>query len=153
MPTPTLVSRTITLAGVGTSSGGGGGSNAGMFGFFTITPSGGLAQIDIAALGAGTTCFCFRLVLNATAVSIPNPVWTGGSIVAGMKIWLYLEQDATGNRDVPGFQTGSTGSFTSDLTTQQIDGTPSTRTAIQLMYHGTRWAMDFSPIGTGMPLT
>lgn len=139
MPT---VARTITLAGVGVSGGGGGGgTNAGLFGLKVVTPSGGNATIDIAALGAGTTCFKFKLTLNGSAVTILAPIWTGGTIVAGIEIWIYVVQDATGNRAKPVF-TGGAGGFATDIIAWEPDPTHDTMTAYQLNYMGTRWTMD-----------
>ncbi len=148
MPTPL---RTLIAFRTGVSSGGGGGTT-GDFGYSIIVPASGVATIDIGLAGTGT-CFMFRLGLNGTPVSIPAPIWTGGSIHAGIKIWLYLDQDATGNRDLPTFATGSAGDFTTDVQNQQIDGTPLTRTAYQLTYHGTRWCLDFPTVGTGMAIS
>lgn len=144
MPT---VRRTITIAGVGaTSGGGGGGGSAGQFGYHIITPSGGNAAIDL------NNGFIQRLVLNASAVNFTAPIWTGGSIVAGLKLWLFVDQDATGGRIPPTFDSGA-GGFSTDCPAQQLDGTPDTRSLYQLTYHGSIWCLDFGPISTGMAIS
>jgi len=112
-----------------------------------------VATIDIAILGVGTTCFMFRLVLSGTAVSIPAPIWTGGAIVAGLKIFLYVYQDATGGRLPPTFDHAAAGDFATDVDQQQIDGTPDTRSMYPLSYEGTRWTLDTQTIPTGMGIT
>lgn len=137
-----VTKRTITKTGVGSASGGGGGGGgSGQFGYHVITPAAGNATIDIAALGAGTTCFCFRLVLTGTAVTILAPIWTGGSIVAGLKVWLFLDQDGSGSRVTPTFA-GGAGAFTTDTIGWEVNPTPSTRTTYQFTYHGTIWGLD-----------
>ncbi len=141
-----------TLLRLGSAGSTGGSGSAGAFGYHVISPSGGHAVIDIAILGTGTTCFCFRLVLNGTAVSVPAPIWTGGTIVAGLKIWLYVYQDSTGNRDKPAFDHAASGDFGDDVAAQEPDGTPSTMSVYQLTYHGTRWLLDVESIPTGLAI-
>ncbi len=143
----------VTRTGVGSSGGGGGGVGAGVTGYHIITPVAGVATIDLAVLGAGTYCSAFRLVLDATAVSIPAPIITGSSIVAGMKFWLYLYQDSTGDRAIPVFDHAATGDFGDEVASQQIDGTPSTMSVYQLTYHGTRWLLDVQSVPSGLAIT
>ncbi len=155
MPT---AARNLIKFRTGGGSGGSGGST-GNFGYAVITPSGGspppaIAQIDISDGGSPpTTRFIFRLGLSAIPVMFPAPIWTGGTISAGLKIWLFIDQDATGNRATPTFATGSSGDFSTDVAGQQIDGTGSTRSCYALTYHGTRWTLDTENISTGMSLT
>ncbi len=151
MPTPTR--RSFTRFGVGAPNGGSSTGNAGVFGYHTITPVSGAATIDIGILGGGVSCFCFRIVLNATSITIPAPIWTGGSIVAGVKIWVYFVIDPAFLNVLPVFATGSTGTFHADANNQQLDGTFNTITCFQFTYHGTRWILDVTPVGTGMSLT
>jgi len=147
MPTP---ARRLIRIG---SGGGGGGGGTGITGYYVITPVAGVATIDLGILGAGTYCSSFRLVLNATAVSIPAPIWTGGTIAAGLKFWLYLYQDATGDRAIPAFDHAAAGDFGDEVASQQIDGTPSTMSVYQLTYHGTRWLLDVQSVPSGLAIT
>ncbi len=142
MPTP--LRKVIRIGSGGGSSGGG---STGNFGYHVLVPSAGVATIDIGILGGGLTCFVFRLALDATAVSIPVIVWTGGTLVAGLKIWLYLDQDGTGGRLIPTFATGVADGFAADIQDQQIDGTANTRSMYQIQYHGTRWCLDVFTTG------
>jgi hypothetical protein len=145
------VTTTHTISGVGGPAGGSSSAGgSGQFGYHIITPSAGVATIDINALGGTTTCFCFRLVLNATAVSIPAPIWTGGTIVAGLKIWLYIFQDSTGHRAMPTFAHAATGDFGNEVASQQIFGVASTMSVFQMTYHGTRWLLDVQTCPTGL---
>lgn len=143
MPTP----RSVTRYGVGASTGGGGGggTNAGLFGLHTITPASGHAVIDVAANGAGTTCFNFKLVVNGTAVTVDDVKWTGGTLVAGIKVWLYVIQDSTGNRAKPVFipHSGPNNGFSADVIGQEISPDADLYTVYQLMFMGTIWVLDF----------
>lgn len=109
-------------------------------GYFTVTPVAGSVTIDLAN-GVNQ-----RLVLSASAVTILPPIFTGGSINAGMSFSLYVDQDFLGNRAIPTF-TGGAGGFASDVQAQQIDGTASTRTAYQFTFHGTVWGLDIFRTG------
>jgi hypothetical protein len=62
-----------------------------------ITPAAGVATVDLAN-GLNQV-----LVLNATAVTIPAPVYTGEALIDGAWFTLYLRQDTTGNRALPTF--------------------------------------------------
>lgn len=138
--------RTITLSGVGTGGGGGGGgTNAGLFGLFTITPAAGHAAIDIAANGAGTTTFNFKLVVNGTPVIVDDPKWTGGTLVAGIKVWLYVIQDATGSRPKPVFvaHSGLVNGFSADIIGQEISPDANLYTGYQMTFMGTIWVLDY----------
>jgi hypothetical protein len=145
----TTVSHTISGVG-GPAGGSSSAGGSGQFGYHIITPVAGVATIDINALGGSTTCFCFRLVLNATAVSIPAPIWTGGTIAAGLKIWLYVFQDATTPRAKPSFAHAATGDFGDEVASQEISRDLNTMSVFQLTYHGTRWLLDVETIPTGL---
>lgn len=117
-------------------TGGGSGSSA----YYTITPSGGNALID---LSNGTRQ---RLVLSATAVSIPSVIYTSET-----QFTLYVDEDAVGGRDAPQFNTSMTlpaGTFAVDVPLVQIDPTANTRTTYQFGLHpGTPdvWGLDSTP--------
>ena len=113
-------------------------------GYYTITPAFGNAIIDLAN-GLNQ-----RLVLSASAVTLLKPVWTGGTIVAGLSITLYIDQDASGGRATPIF-TGGAGGFGSDTGSEQVAPDLNTRTSAIFTYHGTRWIRDSWK--TGLSLT
>lgn len=92
----------------------------------------------------------FRIVLDtttatgvpaATIATIVAPIFTGGTISAGMSFTLYIDQDATGGWPVPNFAAGA-GGFASDVPLQGIAGDLSTRTTYILTWHGTVWGLD-----------
>lgn len=113
-------------------------------GYFTITPSGGNATVDLAN-GLNQ-----RLVLTGSAVTILAPVFTGGTIAAGQTFSLYLDQDATGGRAIPAF-TGGVGAFTSNTgSVVQMDPTPSTRTPLVFTFHGSYWSIDSQQTGVAI---
>ncbi len=69
------------------------------------------------------------------------PVFTGGALIAGAKVKLYWDQDATGLRAAPTF-TGGVGGFVGNTATQlQVYGTASTRTAADFTFDGSYWSM------------
>jgi hypothetical protein len=104
-------------------------------GYYTITPVMGNAAIDLAN-GLNQ-----RLVLSGAAVTFLAPIWTGGSINAGVAITLYIDQDATGGRATPIF-TGSAGGFGSDTASEEVAPDANTRTSATFRYHGTIWIRD-----------
>jgi hypothetical protein len=113
-------------------------------GYYTITPAGGHAVVDL------SNGLNQRLVLNASAVTIDAPLFSGGSIVAGSWVTLYLDQDATGSRAIPTFA-GGVGGFVSNTGTQiQMDPTPNTRTALTFTYHGSYWSLDSQQTGAAI---
>ena len=114
-------------------------------GYYVITPSGGHATIDLAN-GLNQD-----LVLNGSAVTILAPIFTGGSITAGLSFTLYLDQDSTGNRAAPTFTGGANGFVSNTGALIQISPTASTRTAIVFTYHGTYWSLD--SVTTGIALS
>lgn len=106
--------------------------------------------------------FNWRIVLTSatatgspatTIASIPAPIYTGGTIQPGMFFTLYVDQDSTGGWPLPGFQSGP-GGFTSDVPSQSIDGTPTTRSVFQFGYHadGTIWGLE-GDITTGRAIS
>jgi hypothetical protein len=126
-------------------TGAGGGISLGA-GYFVITPSAGNATIDLAN-GPNQL-----LLLNGTAVTILAPIWTGGTVAAGNRVYLYLDQDATGGRAAPTFTLGA-GAFASDTpAVVSPDSTPSTRTYLCFVFHGSIWALD-GPQRTGGAIT
>jgi hypothetical protein len=112
-------------------------------GYYTITPAGGLAVIDLAN-GLNQ-----RVVLSATAAAAPSPIFTGGLIVPGASFTLYVDEDATGGRDGLQFETATTatpGTFAQDVPLVQIDSTPNTRTTYVFTCHaGPLWCLDSTP--------
>jgi hypothetical protein len=85
-----------------------------------------------------------RVVLNQTAqITFLSPIFTGGVIAAGSVLYLYVEQDATGSRPTPAFDSTNPGGFISDTeSSNQLDGTPSTRSSYIFTFHGDFWAAD-----------
>jgi hypothetical protein len=122
------------------------GANAGLGnpGYYTITPVGGIATIDL------KNGLRQRLILTSTPVTIPVVIWTGGTIVAGLSFNLYLDQDSSGGEAAPTF-TGGAGGFSSDTGNLAVDGTPTTRTSIGFSFHGSVFVRDYST--TGLAIT
>lgn len=85
------------------------------------------------------------LILNqAGQVTIDNPIFTGGQIRAGQYLYIYIEQDATGGRPTPLFGPA----FGSDVTAEQLDGTPLTRSVYGLTFHNDGlWHIDVFSTG------
>lgn len=105
-------------------------------GYFNLVITTNQVQIDLA------NGINHRVVLNqATQITVLSPIFTAGTIAAGAKFFLYVEQDATGGRTTPAFSTNNPNGFTSD-TGDEILGTAETRTIYQFTYHGTLWATD-----------
>lgn len=107
------------------------------WGYYTIVPdTSNHATID---LGNGLNQ---RLVLTPTAATIPLPIFSGGTIVAGATFYLYLDQPSGGGCPLPIF-TGGVNGFVSS-TQDQIPqvGIPNTRTAIGFTFHGQYWSID-----------
>lgn len=115
------------------TGGGTGGTGPAAPTFYTITPAAGHAVVDLAN---GTKQ---RLVLTGTAVILDAP--TGGVIVAGQPLDLYLDMDATGGRARPTFAAGYAADA-SDGDASPIAADLSTRTAIRWVYDGTIWSID-----------
>lgn len=85
----------------------------------------------------------FRLTLApGPRIEVLNPIWTGGALVAGLAINLYVVQDAVGHRPTPSW--GS--AFGNDVLALQIDGTPDTQSGYALKLHpkgsGLIWRID-----------
>jgi len=119
-------------------------STANADGYYTITPSGGIAIIDLA------NGIRQRLVLNGSAVTVPSPIFTGSAITPNLgSLTFYVDQDATGGRDGPEFNTALTatvGTFAQDVPSVQLDPTPKTRTTFVLAPHaGPLWCLDSTP--------
>lgn len=112
-------------------------------GYVTITPSGGVAAID---LGQGD---CFAITLDGTPVAIAAPTWVN-PIPAGSQIVIYVNQDATGGRNKPTWATGVDG-YASDLSEVNLDPAANTQTTFRLTYHGAGsiWALDSTPRKSG----
>jgi len=85
----------------------------------------------------------FELVLDQSArVTVDVPVWSGGSIVAGDEMSLYVFQDSTGERPTPAFASG-TGGFGSDVQAAVLQGDPTTYSLYQLKFHNDNlWHLD-----------
>jgi hypothetical protein len=110
-------------------------------GYYTVTPSGGHAVVDL------VNGLNQRLVLNGTPVVINAPIFTGGVISDGAYITIYLDQDVTGGRAVPSFAGGADG-FSSNIQSQVImDGSAGTRTSLQVTFHGSIWGLDSQNTG------
>src|ERR1041385_964692 len=99
-------------------------------GFYTLVAGGGGTMAIDLVHGVN-----FRLLLNGTLYTLLAPTYTGGAIVAGMRISIYAEQDATGQRTGPTYTTGA-GGFANDQDLQQIDPTPSRRTKLEVFFDG-----------------
>lgn len=113
-------------------------------GYYTIVPVAGAATVDLA------NGFTQRILLvAATGVNVPSPVFTGGTIVAGIHFTLYVDEPPAGGADAPQFNTATTlpaGNFTSDVPLVQIDPTGNTRTTYQFGSHpGIVWGLDSTP--------
>jgi hypothetical protein len=110
-------------------------------GYYTVTPSGGHAVVDL------VNGLNQRLVLNGTPVVINAPIFTGGVISDGAYITIYLDQDVTGGRAIPSFAGGADG-FSSNIQSQVImDGSAGTRTSLQVTFHGSIWGLDSQNTG------
>jgi len=151
---PALARNLIKLRTSGGTSPSSGGST-GNFGYHVLVPTGGspppsTATIDISdGMSPPGQRFIFRLNLNSVEVFVDKPIWTGGTIAAGLKIWLIVYQDGSGQRARPTFASGS-GGFASNIALQQIDGTANTRTMYPLTFEGTYWTLDVETVPTGM---
>lgn len=133
--------------GAQASSGGGGTSTSTevitqAYGYVTDTITSNAVTPNLA------TALSHRVVLDqATRITINNPIVSPGSLVAGFKLHLYLEQDSTGNRPTPTW--GS--AFGSDLGSEWIDGSPSTRSVYLLTYHSdSKWHIDSFTTGRSL---
>lgn len=87
-----------------------------------------------------------------TPVTLPAPVFTGGSIAASLTFTLFVDQDAAGNCLIPIFA-GGVGGFATDVGSWQIDGTASTRTTYVFLYSGSAFGLSVLPPATGGPIT
>lgn len=125
------VAKTVAALAPGGGPGGAAGPS-----FYTITPAAGHAVVDLAN---GTKQ---RLVLNGTAVILDPPIWTGGTIVAGQPLDLYLDMDVTGGRARPTFAAGYAADA-SDGDASPIAADASTRTVVRWVYDGAIWSIDF----------
>jgi hypothetical protein len=101
----------------------------------TVAPDGG----GNVALDLGAARRSFRVVLDGSTMAMSAPTFTGGTIAAGMRIWLYFEQDATGSRPGPATWDAA---FAADGGRDDVDGAPSVRTMQQWMYDGALWCLD-----------
>ena len=100
-----------------------------------LFPSGGVAVPDLASSGPLGS---FQLTLNASAVTVENPIFTGANIPAGAQINIFVDEDGTGGRPAPTFQTGA-GGFSPDLNTLAIVEDANTRTIYGLCFDGVIW--------------
>jgi hypothetical protein len=90
----------------------------------------------------------FKLILNQAAqVTVNNPIFTGGSIIPGSTMTLYVIEDSSGGRPTPAFDSD----FGSDVA-QEIDGAADTRSIFGLTFHDeSLWHLD--TFQTGLPVT
>jgi hypothetical protein len=110
----------------------------------TVAPDGsGNVAIDL-----GANQRSFLLVLDGTAATMKKPIFTGGTITAGLRFVLYLDEDATGGHDGPTYETGS-GGFTTDEGLAEVDGRAGRRTFQQFTFDADadRWVLDFYRLG------
>lgn len=80
-------------------------------------------------------------VLGATAVTIDEPIWTGQTVLAGDELYLYVDQDGTGGRAGPLFDS----IFTSDAALASDSLTPDANAGcvMKFRYDGAKWRLDY----------
>ncbi len=117
------------------------GASQGLFTALTIVAN--AVSLD---LGVATN---FEITLNQAAqVTISNPVFTGGVIASGTSFFLYVDEDATGQR--PALLWGN--AFGQDVQTQVMKGDASTRSVYAIKFHpDSLWHLD--NFLTGLPLS
>lgn len=101
----------------------------------TVVSSSGYFDLSIIANAVGPdlkNATSFRLTLNQAArVTVQNPMWTGGALVAGLAITIYVVQDATGSRPTPSWDTA----FGSDVKALQLAPDAGTQSVYILRLH------------------
>ncbi len=83
----------------------------------------------------------FKLIINqATQVIVHNPILTGGAIVPGATMALYVLTDGTDGRLTPDFTDTAWGT---DVQAQLISGTANSRNPYLMTFHDDNlWHMD-----------
>lgn len=80
-----------------------------------------------------------RILLDqATRVTIKNPIFTGGDIIAGSWLALYIDTDATADRPSPAFESA----YGASVQAIQTSNLANKRNALMLTFDGTKWTVD-----------
>jgi hypothetical protein len=111
-------------------------------GYFSLTAVAGVVTIDV----ANGLIQRYQIPTPATAISFADPIFTGGTIAAGVSVDIWLDTPASTNFETPTFDTGA-GGFASD-TAARYTASPgvSLRDKLTFDFHPEGvWGLDGDP--------